>query len=319
MARASGLNAGLKAALEAHCAEDAAGLVRRWHDFLAHEKQFSAHTLRAYSADLAHFLRFLSIHHGSGRVNTAALADAPLKDFRAWLSARTREGLGAASRARSLAGVRNFLKWCDVQGVFHNAAAGIVATARLPRKYPRPLQIAQALTLLDSVPEDSWTGVRDKALFTLLYGAGLRIGEALDLRIADLPQNGFLRVKGKGSRERQVPVLPVVAARIDACRKNCPFVETPERFLFLGARGKKLNPGTAQRAMRHLRARTGLPATATPHALRHSFATHLLQNGANIREIQELLGHAALSTTQRYTDLDPAELLRVYNHCHPRR
>ncbi|MCB9990907.1 MAG: tyrosine-type recombinase/integrase [Rhodospirillales bacterium] len=164
----------------------------------------------------------------------------------------------------------------------------------------------------------TWIDKRNRALFTMLYGCGLRIEEALSLTLKDLPRDGFLRVMGKGRKERQVPVLSIVENMLEQYRNACPYPEAPERAIFLGSRGKKLNQGVAQKAMRDLRRELGLPETATPHALRHSFATHLLQNGANLREIQELLGHASLSTTQRYTEVDAAELMRVYQNAHPR-
>jgi integrase/recombinase XerC len=170
----------------------------------------------------------------------------------------------------------------------------------------------------NSQPQDEdWTTARDRALFTLLYGCGLRIQEALGLDINDLPRDGFLRVMGKGRKERQVPVLPVVEKSLSMYRATCPFAETRDRPLFVGEKGNRLHQGVAQKSMRDMRRAFNLPETATPHALRHSFATHLLQNGANLREIQELLGHASLSTTQRYTDVNAAELIKIYNSAHP--
>jgi integrase/recombinase XerC len=178
----------------------------------------------------------------------------------------------------------------------------------------------QAISLLDFLKEGGdWITARNGALFTLLYGAGLRIDEALSLNIADMPQEGFLRVMGKGRRERQVPVLEVVVDILDVYRKACPYPEERERPLFLGQRGKRLHQGVAQKAMRDVRQALGLPETATPHALRHSFATHLLQNGANLREIQEMLGHSSLSTTQRYADMDMSSIMDTYKKAFPRK
>lgn len=206
----------------------------------------------------------------------------------------------------------------DKQGLAHNAAVAGLRSPKLPRKLPRPLEQGQAFRLLEQMPGDDWPALRDKALFTLLYGCGLRINEALSLNIEDLPHDGYLRVMGKGRKERQVPVLKPIEDTLSAYRSAVPFAETPERPLFLGEKGKRLNQGIAQKAMRDLRRGLNLPETATPHALRHSFATHLLQNGANLREIQELLGHASLSTTQRYTDVNAEELMAVYKKAHPR-
>lgn len=250
------------------------------------------------------------------------LSQISLRDFRAWLSRRSMEGAGAATRARALSGVKSFLNWLDKNGIVHNAAIQNVRTPKQPRKLPRPLfekQAFEVLENLDLLPgREGWIIKRDQALLTLLYGCGLRIDEALSLNIRDLPRDGFLRVIGKGRKERQVPVLSIVEQALAAYRKTCPFAETPDRPLFLGVRGKRLRQQIAQKAMRDLRITLGLPETATPHALRHSFATHLLQNGANLREIQELLGHASLSTTQRYTDINAKELLAVYHKAHPR-
>lgn len=206
----------------------------------------------------------------------------------------------------------------DNQGIAHNAAISTVQAPKLPRKLPRPMEETQAFRLLDDMILDNWVAIRDRALFTLLYGCGLRINEALSLNIENLPRDGFLRVIGKGNKERQVPILLQIEKRLAEYRAACPYAETPTRALFLGAKGGRLNQGVIQKAMRDLRKQLSLPETATPHALRHSFATHLLQNGANLREIQELLGHASLSTTQRYTDVNFEDLRAVYAKAHPR-
>jgi len=203
----------------------------------------------------------------------------------------------------------------------HNAAISTVRSPKLPHKLPRPLEEKQALRVLenaDLLVKEDWVGQRDRALFTLLYGCGLRIDEALSLNVGNLPKDGFLRVVGKGQKERQVPVIDIVQQTLDAYMEQCPFLAESERPLFIGTRGGRLNQGVAQKSMRDIRVVLGLPETATPHALRHSFATHLLQNGANLREIQELLGHASLSTTQRYTEVNAEELMRIYKSAHPR-
>ena len=235
------------------------------------------------------------------------------------MSRQAMDGRGNASRARTLSGVKNFLSWMDKQGIAHNPAIKTVRTPKMPRKLPRPLHESQAFNLLAETGNGDWVTMRDKALFTLLYGCGLRIDEALSLDITHLPRDGFLRVIGKGRKERQVPILPMVVDAINAYRTVCPYEEESTRPLFIGEKnGKRLNQGVAQKAMRDLRRTLALPDTATPHALRHSFATHLLQNGANLREIQELLGHASLSTTQRYTDVNAEEMMAIYRKAHPR-
>ncbi len=307
----------MKPEILATCAPDLAKRLLQWHQWLKVEKNLSRHTLRAYSSDVTQFLQFLTEHRAkSPSLND--LSETSITDFRAWLSRRTMEGASTATRARALSGVKNFLKWLDRQGIMHNAAIGIVRTPKLPHKLPRPLHEKQAFNLLKAADDEDWIGKRNRALFTLLYGCGLRIDEALSLNLADRPRDGFLRVMGKGGRERQVPVLSVVEHSMTEYLKDCPFPEEPKRPLFIGSRGKRLNQGVAQKAMRVLRRALDLPENATPHALRHSFATHLLQNGANLREIQDLLGHASLSSTQRYTEIDAKALIKIYKAAHPR-
>lgn len=304
------------------CAPDLADVLQKWLRFLKYEKAVSPHTLRAYTHDVTQFVTFMAKHLGHAP-SLDSLSEVALRDFRAWISRNAMNGASVATRARSLAGIKNFLGWMDKQGIMHNAAISTVRTPKQPHKLPRPLYEKQAMTVLEEVSSYNpkmvdWIVKRDRALFTLLYGCGLRINEALSLDIKDLPRDGFLRVMGKGSRERQVPVLQIVEDRIDEYRAICPYPEEPQRPLFLGERGKRLRQQIAQKAMREIRQVLELPATATPHAFRHSFATHLLQNGANLREIQELLGHVSLSTTQRYTEINAQELMNVYKNAHPR-
>lgn len=308
----------IKPAILECCAKDLSSALVEWQAWLKVEKNVSRHTLRAYTGDLSQFVTFLAQHRGKS-ASIADVANASLSDFRAWMSRQTMNGRANSSRARTLSGLKNFLSWMDKQGLAHNSAIKTVRTPKLPRKLPRPLHESQASNILDDTGEGDWVSMRDRALFTMLYGCGLRIDEALGLNIADLPRDGFIRVMGKGRKERQVPVLPMVVRAVDEYRAACPYPEEGARPLFIGEKnGKRLNQGVAQKSMRDQRRRLGLPETATPHALRHSFATHLLQNGANLREIQELLGHASLSTTQRYTDINAQEMLAVYKKAHPR-
>ncbi len=244
-----------------------------------------------------------------------------LGDFRAFQAFRAGGGAGRVTRARGLSAIRSFFGHLDRAGLLHNAALHGLTHPRLPRTLPRPLGVGEALTLVDAAPEIStldWIGLRDRGLFALLYGCGLRLGEALGLRREDLPRDGRLTVTGKGRKQRQVPVLPAVAQALEGYVAACPFAPAPDAPLFLGERGGPLNPGVAERQMRRLRALLGLPDTVTPHALRHSFATHLLVAGGDLRSIQELLGHSSLSTTQRYTEIDATQLLAVYDQAHPR-
>lgn len=311
---------GIKAHIVGSCAADLQAQLANWQDYLRYEKRMSKHTMRAYCADLSHFLSFLCDHLG-GAPSINDLSSIKITDFRAWMSRKAMDGVGNASRARSLSGVKNFLSWLDRKGIMHNAAISTVRSPKKPRKLPRPLHEKQALEVLENaglLAKDDWIAMRDRALFTLLYGCGLRIDEALSLNGSDLPRDGFLRVMGKGGKEREVPVLSIVEEALQRYLSLSPFPAQAGDPLFRGKQGKRLNQGVAQKSMRDLRGVLGLPENATPHALRHSFATHLLQNGANLREIQELLGHASLSTTQRYTDLDAKAMLDVYKKAHPR-
>lgn len=310
----------LKQETFALCAADLSDRLRQWQDFLQFEKQMSQHTLRAYSADVAHFIEFLNNHLGkSPGLND--LSNVGIRDFRAWLSRKASEGSCNASRARSLSGIKSLLNWLDKNGIMHNASIATLRTPKLPRKLPRPLLETQAMDVLENaglLAREDWIGARDSALFTLLYGCGLRIDEALQLNVGDMPRDGFLRVMGKGGKERQVPVINLVEQSLRHYTKIIPWGIEKNTPLFRGARGGRLNQGVAQKAMRELRKTLGLPGNATPHALRHSFATHLLQNGANLREIQELLGHASLSSTQIYTEINAEEMLKIYKAAHPR-
>lgn len=312
--------AGIKEETLALCAADLSQKIREWQDYLQIEKNVSRHTLRAYGTDINHFMKFLADHLGKPPgIND--LSEAGIRDFRAWMSRKAMDGASNASRARSLSGIKNFLHWLDKQGVMHNAAIDSLRTPKLPHKLPRPLHEIQAMNVLESsglLAKEDWIGQRDCALFTLLYGCGLRIDEALSLDIKDMPHDGYIRVTGKGRKERQVPVIAIVETNLKTYLDICPFPQEKTRAIFLGAKGERLHQGVAQKSMRDLRITLGLPETATPHALRHSFATHLLQNGANLREIQELLGHASLSTTQRYTEINAEELLKIYKAAHPR-
>jgi len=299
------------------CQPDLAKILQDWQRWLKVEKNLSKHTFRAYTSDMSRFIDFLATHQGEA-ISINSLSAAKISDFRSWLSRQAVNGAANGTRARALSSIKNFLRWMDRQGIAHNAAIQAVRSPKIPRKLPRALEVGQAFRLLDDMPNDTWLTARDKALFTLLYGCGLRIDEALSLNLANLPRDGFLRVTGKGNKERQVPILHHVEVVLSAYRNDCPFPETNDRPLFLGIKGKRLNQGVAQKALRDLRKQLNLPETATPHALRHSFATHLLQNGANLREIQELLGHVSLSTTQRYTDVNFEDLRAIYKNAHPR-
>lgn len=280
----------------------------------------AGNTLEAYRRDVTRYLKFLSAHRG-GAEGIAAVARTSQTDLRAWMADERARGLSPRSLARALSAVKGFTAWAaDRTGT----DATIVLSARGPkfrRKLPRPLSEDGARDILSEIGQDAredWIAARDIAIATLLYGLGLRISEALSLTGADHPLPPTLRITGKGGKTRPVPVIPAAAEAVDHYVRQCPFEPAPEEPLFRGARGGPVNPRLVQGAMERARLRLGLPATATPHALRHSFATHLLSAGGDLRAIQELLGHASLSTTQAYTAVDAARLMEVYEKAHPR-
>ena len=301
-------------------APDLAALSADWRRWLAHEKRVSPHTQIAYETDLNGFFRFLAEHLGSAPDIDELRALRPA-DIRAWLARRAGDGLSRASTARALSVARGFFRWCERNGRFTNQAILSVRSPRLPHQVPKPLRADDALETVARVGElaaEPWIGHRDVALFTLLYGCGLRISEALSLTRAQAPAGDALLVTGKGGKQRMVPVLPVIRDALATYVGTCPYRLPPDGPLFRGAKGGALNPAVVQRTMRAMRGWLGLPDTATPHALRHSFATHLLSSGGDLRAIQELLGHASLSTTQRYTEVADSTLLKEYRAAHPR-
>ena len=290
--------------------------------WLAHERRASPLTVEAYARDTAAFLGFLTTHLGA-EPDLAALAGLRAADLRAWLAWEAKAGAGNATRARHLAAVRSFFRFLARHHGVSNPQLALLATPRARRPLPRALSPEQAQGVAREIGEatdSAFTQARDTALFSLLYGSGLRIAEALGLDVAAAPRPGSdapLRVLGKGAKQRIVPVLPVVREAVAAWLRHHPD-PAPDAPLFVGVRGERLNPGVAQRTLRTFRALHGLPEHATPHALRHSFATHLLAAGADLRAIQELLGHASLSTTQRYTNVETEKLMEVWRRTHPR-
>ncbi|MBN9022251.1 MAG: tyrosine recombinase XerC [Rhizobiales bacterium] len=296
--------------------------VERWRRHLGSERRLADKTLEAYSRDVEQFLRFLTGHLG-GPPRVADMAALRVGDIRAFLAARREDGAGSRTVARGIAGVRSLIRFLERDGDVNGAAFRAIRPPRQKRTLPRPLTPEAALRVADraeSLDEEPWIAARNAAVFALLYGCGLRISEALGLDRSEAPRSAgdALRVTGKGGKQRIVPVLPVVVAAIAEYLKHCPWQPGPDGPLFVGAEGGRLNPRIVQRAMEGLRSALGLPPTATPHALRHSFATHLLANGGDLRAIQELLGHASLSTTQVYTEVDTERLMAAYNAAHPR-
>jgi integrase/recombinase XerC len=296
-------------------------VIAQWQAWLVGERRASPHTVAAYGRDLAAFLDFLVDHLGGtpGLVELAVLSPA---DFRAWLAARAADDIKRSSAARGLSVLRGFFRFLDRRGMVKNAALAAIATPKLPKPVPKALSVDDAAATLDTVAEFAsapWLALRDVAILTLLYGSGLRIGEALGLTRRTAPlAPGTMTITGKGNKQRLVPVLPAVAEAVRAYVEACPYRLGLDEPLFVGARGGPLNPRIVQGQMAKLRVALALPDGATPHALRHSFATHLLAGGGDLRAVQELLGHASLSTTQRYTAVDAGRLAAVYDAAHPR-
>jgi integrase/recombinase XerC len=293
-----------------------------WCNQLAALDGASPNTLRAYQKDVTAWLEFLAGHMGEAPA-PKALTALTQTDMRSFMAHERARGLGARSLARRLSSIKSFVRWLAQRS---GTEAAAILSARGPKyraKLPRPVSPEAARDIIAQVDvqaREDWVAARDAAVVTLLYGCGLRISEALSLRVADHPLPEVLRIRGKGGKERLVPVLPAAREAVAQYVRLCPMPlsSEPGAALFRGARGGPLNPRLIAAAMEQARQALGLPATATPHAMRHSFATHLLAAGGDLRTIQELLGHASLSTTQAYTAVDAARLMEAYNHAHPR-
>jgi integrase/recombinase XerC len=294
-----------------------------WQDELARERRLSANTVEAYARDLRQFLAHRAARHGTPGI--PSLVALKPRDVRAFMAARRADGVGGRSLMRALAGLRSFARHIEREGHGTVAALGAVRSPKVERRLPRPIPIpaARAMTGLElraGEDREPWILARDAAVLALLYGSGLRISEALGLLAKDAPGPGIdaVTVLGKGAKTRMVPVLPVVGAAVAAYVAACPYTLVPDGPLFLGAKGGPLSPRIIQYAVASMRGALGLPESATPHALRHSFATHLLARQGELRAIQELLGHASLSTTQLYTKIDATRLMEAFDAAHPR-
>jgi integrase/recombinase XerC len=300
---------------------DLARTVDAWLDHLTQERGHAALTRQAYARDLAQFAHFLAADLGRPP-SLADLESLDAKAFRRFMARRRKEGASSRSLARTMSALRTFFRWLETCELGVNRALTAIALPKVPHSVPKPLTVEKAGEVVEvgMDAELDWIAARNVAVFLLLYGAGLRISEALGLVTKDAPtgDRDVMRIIGKGGKERLVPVLPVIIEAIARYRALLPYPPDPNGPLFLGAKGGPLSPRIIQLVMVDMREALGLPATATPHALRHSFATHLLSAGADLRQIQELLGHASLSTTQVYTEVDRARLLEVYDAAHPR-
>ena len=291
-------------------------------DALGKERRLSDATLIAYDRDLDQFLSFLTDHMGEV-ADLSHFPDLRPADVRSFMARQRSTGKGSRSLARVMAGVRSFIRHLERQGKATIAPFEAVQNPKFGRSLPKPLTVDKASDLIDplqSLAEEPWVIARDSAVMLLLYASGLRISEALSLKVKAAPVEGkdALTITGKGGKQRRLPVLPVIQQAVERYLSLCPFELEPEDKLFRGVRGGPLNPRIIQKVIEKMRGSLGLPDSATPHALRHSFATHLLANGGDLRTIQELLGHSSLSTTQAYTDVDMTELMSIYQKAHPR-
>lgn len=298
-----------------------------WLEYLQVQRRLSKNTLESYDRDLQQFIRYLYVSYNR-LVKKSDFASLKPLTLRGFLAHRRGEGVESRTLSRGLSGIRSYIDYLERNGEASGAAIHSLRSPKASVNLPRPLSVEESLKLADAdyhphceTDTPAWVLARDAALMGLLYGCGLRISEALSLRVRDFPADGStetLRILGKGEKERLVPILPAVSGGVQDYLAECPYTLSPDDFAFRGVRGGVLNAGVVQRSMRQMRGALGLPASATPHSLRHSFATHLLSEGGNLRMIQELLGHSSLSTTQKYTKVDSATLLKTWSRSHPR-
>ena len=289
-------------------------------DHLAGERRASPRTVEAYGRDLGQWVDFLTAHQGQAP-RLGDLSQLKAMDWRAWMASRRSEGVSARTLQRGLSAIRGLFEYARRRWDVHNPALGLIEAPKAPRRTPRPVSQPGALNLIEDAAQgdvEPWIRARDVAILSLLYGCGLRLSEALAITAGELPLGQSLRVTGKGGKTRLCPVLPIVRKAVDEYAALCPFDLDPDVSVFRGVRGGPLGSRTVQKLMAHLRSRLGLPDTATPHALRHAFATHLLAGGGDLRTIQELLGHASLSTTQIYAEVEASQLMRIHAATHPR-
>jgi integrase/recombinase XerC len=297
-----------------------------WIVYLQSEKRYSKHTVKSYFRDLKLFIRFLTAYKGKEKITLINIKHLTITTIRAYFAELKQEDVKPSSIARKLSAIKSFYKWLNENGVADNSEIANMETPKIPKKLSKSVEyvdIEKILGGFDEIYDDEsgtkkWMALRDKALFTLIYGCGLRIDEALSLNLGDIKGEDVLRIKGKGNKERLVPLLGMVSEALNDYLRNIPFNQDKNTPLFLGARGGRLTARVAQRDMEKVRHSLDLPEYVTPHALRHSFATHMLANGADLRTLQELLGHSSLSTTQLYTKVDAQKLIDEYKKTHPR-
>lgn len=296
--------------------KDLTEVVHRWSEWLRTQRNYSSHTITSYLSDLNIFFDYL----GKDKIKLNDLEKMDIRNFRNFFSQQAKRNLSKPSIAREKSAVRNFFKWLDDNGIIQNTAIFQISSPKLPKVLPRSLDVNTTFDVIEQAFEncsERWLGIRDAAIFTLLYGCGLRISEALSLNVEDINGSEFLKVTGKGNKDRYVPILPIVIERIEKYKRSCPYTFEKGSPLFLGAKGERVKARIIQRKLQKIRSELNLPSTVTPHALRHSFATHLLAQGSDLRSIQELLGHASLSSTQRYTDVNLEKIQKEYKKAFP--
>ena len=291
-------------------------VIDRWIDYLEIQRKYSHHTINSYLSDLKFFLEYFS----NPDISLLDLKKLEIRDFRNFFSHRAKDNIQKASIAREESSIRNFFKWMNNNKILQNTAIFQLSSPKLPKVLPRSIDAETIFDLIDQATDncsEPWIGLRDKAFFTLLYGCGLRISEAVSLNVGDITNNEFLKVRGKGNKDRYIPILPVVIENINKYKVSCPYNLTDKDALFLGAKGERLSPRIIQRKLQKMRIDMNLPSNITPHALRHSFATHLLAQGSDLRSIQELLGHSSLNSTQRYTEVNLEKIQKEYQKAFP--
>ncbi len=291
------------------------GVIAKWQSWLQNERRYSMHTLDAYFRDLSEFFRYFAETYQRD-ISLKDLNKFTVRDFRTYIAARADEHRSKTTLARNISSLRNFFRWLNNNDIVKNSAIGVIMTPKLPKNLPKAIDVdetTKVLTACSKIAKEPWCGARDVAILVLLYGCGLRISEALGLNFGDISESStFLRVKGKGNKERIVPLFPLIWQKIKKYILMCPYEFRTGEALFVGARGDRLSPRIVQRTMEAIRQELKLPDTLTPHALRHSFATHLLDKGTDLRSIQELLGHSSLATTQKYTEVQTKALHKEY-------
>ncbi len=300
----------MKKEIEYKADDDVLTIIRQWQAWLKDERRYSLHTLDGYCRDLSDFFKYFDKD-----LSLKDLAKLEVRDFRSYISECAAHGLDKSSLARRISTIKNFFKYLNSHKILQNTTLSAISSPRQNKVLPKALEIDQTFNVLEKsaqLSKKSWQGLRDAAILTILYGCGLRISEALNLNVGDINNNDFIRIRGKGNKDRIVPVLPQVKDAVKAYMAECPYSFHNGEALFVGARGERLSPRIIQRQMQKIRSSLGLPDNLTPHALRHSFATHLLAQGTDLRSIQELLGHASLTTTQRYTDVNIEKLKEEY-------